>query len=390
MAGLIIRAFIILVGVGLFLIPILLSNQRDSPGCLLSSWAAALILVLVALWMGSWKTFQCRYTVPSQIKLVGHIKDDSTPRPNHYPVMVYLGEEEIAKDVTRKGKFDADKKDKENDGYFELVINNDYQLTRCSLPIDFQQGRDGFDVLSFGQKSTYLWHNFSELEAGTPVPIKIEEPQKTYTLVVLPRNIDDFPKELAANPTYLDQNGKVTINVPIKIYPEGNPQAENITEFFAHNNPASNSPVVEFEVRDAWVIDGSVIQVSGTTIADEEIIDIDNCTGATPVQTKYKRSSTYIHEVKFQSNAIPNYDLGIVALKASPSLGFTQGQIDTKEAIIDIDVPVRVHRKYKIFWQELWKTGQIQIDLGQQVIQLPFRARAEMNWYPQSFDVACP
>jgi hypothetical protein len=388
MSGLTIRAIIFLVGLGFFLIPLLLISQRDSLGLLFSSWGVGLILIVGSFWMGSWKIYQCAYSIPDRIKLVGHIKDDSNPRPNHYLVILYRENEELARDITRIGKFDVDKKDKQNDGYFELEIANEYQVNRCSMPIDFKQDSVGHNWLSFGKKSTYLWHNFADIEAGASVPMKIEDRKKKYTLVVLPGNMDNYPKEIS-NTTYLDQNGKVTINIPITTYTgDGNSQSEVVTGYFVHANPSSNSAVLG--IRDAWVIDGTVSIITGTSIGDDDIIDIDNCAGSAPINIQKIKSLTYVHEVKFQTNANSNYDLGIVALKAGPSLGFTQGQIDTKEATINIDVPVRAHKKYKIVWQELWKTGLISIDLGQQIIQIPFRAKAEMNWYPQSFDVACP
>ena len=387
MSGLTIRVIIFLIGLGFFLIPILLISRRESLGALFASWGVGIIVIAVAIWMGSWKMYQCAYTIPDQIKFVGHINDPSNPRPNRYLVILYLEDEEIARDTTRNGKFDVDKQDQQNDGYFELEAPNDFKLTRCSMPIDFKQDRAGGKWWSLGKKTTYLWHNFTDMEAGTSTPIKIEERKKKYTLVVLSGNKEKYPAEIS-NPTYLDKNGKVTINLPIKTYTNDNSQPEVATGFFVHTNPPANS--MEFGVRDAWAIDGTIFIVAGTTIADDDIIDIDNCAGTAPIQKKEIKRFTYVHEVKFQTNANLNYDLGAVALKAGPSLGFTQGQIDTKEAMINIDVPTRAHKKYKIVWQELWKTGLISIDLGQQNVQLPFKALAEMNWYPQSFDVACP
>jgi hypothetical protein len=390
MSGFTIRIVILLVGFVLVCVPTILERQRYSPVLFIAFLGPGLILIIVSLWMASWRIYQCAFTIPDQIKIVGHIRDDSNSRPNNYLVLFYLENDEIARNLTRMGKFEVDSHDQQNDGYFELTVPNEYQLNLCSMPIGFRQNSFGHAILGFGRKTTYVWRNFADVEVGKYIPINIDERKKKYTLVVLPSRMDNLPKEISDYPTYLDPGGNVAINVPLKTYTvAGNSEIETTTNDFVRVYQRGSKPV-GFEVRDAWVEDGNTKESIVSGMADNRIIDINNCAGPLPIKTQRTMSISYAHEVNFRTDANPNYDLGIVALKASASLGFTQGQIEIEKTVIDIDVPAGAHKKYKVIWQELWKEGVISIDLGQERVQLPFRAKNGL--YPDvwSFAVDCP
>jgi hypothetical protein len=353
------------------------------------------IFLLVAIWIGGWELYQCAFNVPGQIKLAGHITDESNPRPNNYLVILYHETEEIARDATRLGKFDLDRNDAQNDGYFELTVPNEYELTRCELPMKFWQSSSGYDLPALGMEPASLWHHFEGLKADTTLSIPIEARSKKYTLVVLPESVDHFPAEIA-NRTYLDQNGKVTINLPVKTYWTSGPSLhENTTAYTVHPEPAMNflqgGPASSTaDVRNAWVVDGPPMEIAGPTFADEYPIDINNCTGSTPVQMPLTRRLTFVHEVEFEAHASLNFDLGQAALIAGPSLGFSHGQIGVVEIPIDVDVPAGAHTIYMVYWHDLWKTGSINMAVGDGVNVVPFRARMGIQADVQPYPVHCP
>jgi hypothetical protein len=228
------------------------------------------------------------------------------------------------------------------------------------------------------------------MEAGKYMPINIKERNKKYTVVVLPSSTGDVPREVSENPTYLDPNGKVKINVPPETYTvAGNSPIEVTTNGFVDVYQGDPN-LIGLKVRDAWVESGSTSEIRGSGRPDNRIIDMDNCTSPLPIHTRKTMSISYMHDVNFQTNVNPIYDLGIVALKASTSLGFTQGQIEIEEAVIDIDVPAGAHKRYMTVWQEVWETGIMSIDLGQERVQLPFRARKGMDGHQETFEVGCP
>ena len=353
------------------------------------------IFLLVAVWIGGLELYRCAFNIPDQIILAGHITDESNPRPNNYLVILYHETEEIARDTTRLGRFDLERNDAQNDGYFELTFPNEYELSRCEMPLRFWQSSSGYDLPGLGMQPASLWHHFEDLEAGETLLIPIEARDKKYTLVVLPESIDHFPAEIA-NRTYLDRNGNVTINVPIKTYWTSGPSLyENTTAYTVHPEPATKflqgglapSPA---DVRNAWVVDGSPREIAGPTYADEYPLDINNCTGPTPIRMRVTKRLTFVHEVEFEAHASLNFDLGKAALIAGPSLGFSHGQIGVVEIPIEVDVPERAHTIYMVYWHDLWKTGAINMAVGQGVEVVPFRARMSIHVDVQPYPVHCP
>jgi hypothetical protein len=347
------------------------------------------IFLLAGISIGGWELYQCEFNSPDQIKLAGHITDVSNPRPNNYLVILYLETEEIARDMTRLGQFDPDRKDAQNDGYFELTFPNEYELTRCEMPMKFRLSPLGNGLPAF------LWFRFEDLEAGATRPILIEERSKKYTLVVLPESVDHLPAEIA-NRTYLDRNGKVTINVPIKTYWTSGPSLHEIsTAYTVHPEPAMKllqgglAPFTA-DVRNAWVVDGPPREIAGPTNADEYPLDINNCTGSTPIRMQVIKRLTFVHEVEFEAHASLNFDLGQAALIAGPSLGFSHGQIGVEEIPIAVDVPAGAHTIYMVYWHDLWKTGAINMAVGQGVDVVPFRARMGIQADVQPYPVHCP
>lgn len=393
MLALILRVLSLLIGIVFLCITLFAWNRNRPVGCLFL--LGGLVLFVTFLGLESWKWYQCRYTLPDEIKLVGHIYDEANSRPNNYLVILYREKEEIARDMTHLGKFAVDEEDEQNDGYFELTVPNEYQLTRCSMPEGFRQDHIGYDLPGPSNGTTFLWRNFEEIEAGTIERIDIEDRNKKYTLVVFPESVDHFPAEIA-NPTYLDQNGNVTINVEVMVYTMNGP---NLSEFttgqYVHTDSSeasaqgAMSPSLA-DVQYAWVIDGTTTVISGSPSADEDSVDRNNCMATTPLREKVIKRLTYIHQVKFEHNTSPNFDLAMAALKAGPSLGFMHGQMGTEEVEIDVDVPAGAHKIYMVYWYELWKTGKIKMAVGPGVVDMPFRALSGVNGNAVEFLVDCP
>jgi hypothetical protein len=311
-------------------------------------------------------------------------------------VILYKGEEEIDRSTTGNGRFAEDKVDESRDGYFELTVPNEFGYNRCSMSIDFNQDRSGYEVLGLGQKTVYMWHHFAELEAGTSQVLNDAERKKTYTLVALANKVNRYPQEIKDHTTYLDRDGEVAINLPIETYTYVGSSIEEHTSGFSifagrlSNDPPEISIVDVWNVREAWVVAGSTYDTTIPNNLEPHLIDRDNCTGSLPPNDPVRISSMYIHEVQFQENSNLSFNLAVAASKAAPTLGFTQGQLDTVEQSIVFDVPVGVYRKYKVYWQDVWRNGSLEVDFGGSKIQVPFRARIGMNWTIESLDVQCP
>lgn len=393
-----VQYLILLVGLCLLLLLLVISFllKRDLRSCGLFLLGTGLIII-VGYVLDFGRLYQCAFTTPDQVRVGGHVNEYPNSPANNYLVILYREDEEAARFVTGNGRFAADRKDEQRDGLFELTVANESQLTRCSMLKDFKQDSNGLDFLWLGNKTIYLWHNFGDIEAGTYQFLNKEEPQKKrYTLVVLPNNVDLFPQEIKDYSTYLDQNREVAINIPIMTYTlVGNQPAEYKTEYYIHagrlsNSPPGSSPPGERKVRDAWVEDGGTYETTSINLVDPPIIDRDNCMGSLPQIDSVPVSLIYIHEVQFQGNTNFGFDLGLAALKAAPSLGFTQGQMDTIVAQVSVDTPAGTHKKYKVFWQEVWRKGSLAVDFGQQINRVPFRARVGMDWSVQTLHVDCP
>ena len=379
----------------LLVIAFVLRRHQGVRSCFPILVVLGLVIVVVYL-LDPEKIYECRSTIPDQIRVAGHVTDSSNSPLNNHLVILYKGNEEIARDVTRFGRLQVDKQDQERDGYFELAAVNELQLNRCSMALDFKQDRYGNGLLGMANGTTYLWHNFEGIAAGTFQTLNHEEPKKTYTLVVLPSSLDHFPKELSFYSTYLDQNGKVAINAPIKTYMlSGNSIVENVTGFSIHASRLSTPPPdlslpVLREVRDAWVVNGSTSEAPALSPIDPPIIDWDNCQGLLRSNATVPVSLIYFHEVQFQRGDYLNFDLAIAASKAAASLGFMQGQMATITEPVSVNAPAGIHRKYKVFWQDVWRTGSMSVDFGQNTAPVPFRARIGMAVNVQSIDVDCP
>jgi hypothetical protein len=392
-----IQVFICVAGLLLVVLDIILLKSKARVRWSVSVVVAVLLLVTGSFLIGRLRSFQCAYTVPDQIKVAGHVKGNSGTYLNNYLVLLYRGNDEVDRATTIKGKFNDDRNDKENDGYFELEIPNTDLLTRCSMIKNFRQDSSAYSFLSPVNHTTYLWHNFTDLGTGVSLRINKSEGKKIYTLVVLSDSLDDFPEEIKHYPTYLDQTGRIVINVPIKLYRlMGDSAVEMPTEYFVKDSSTMNilqgvSDPAEGDVQDAWVMEDSTHESLSPAIADDEIIDINNCGQTSSRNETIKARIIYYHEVQFMEdgNSLSN-DLGTIALRATDSLGFTQGQIDTKEAAENVDVPAGARMKYIYFWQEQWNNGKIVTNVDQNMIPLYFRVRNDMHGYFTSYPVDCP
>jgi hypothetical protein len=391
MEGFAIRTILFLVGLVFLLVILSIGIRQRSTGWILAA-SAGLILIIGSIWMGSWKTYQCRYTTPDQITVVGHVRDKTNSYLNDYLVILYRENEEMGRVLTYKGRFSGDKKDKENNGYFEFDIPNTDQFNRCSMAVDFSQYSSGHDFLWIENKTTYLWHNFDEIQADIYLPIEISGQKTKYTLEVLPSGKANLPPQIFQYPTYLNQNGKVTINALINAYTsEGTSAALNPTNFYAHTSQHPGLTMGGREVRNAWVeANITTPDYAGPDIADNDVIDIDNCKGLSPIKKQQTKTLAFMREVQFRTGATQNYDLGLVALKASPSLGFTQGEVIPNEATVNIDVPAGAHKVYKITWHVYWKPGIIRVDSGQLTDEMPFRSSYIKYSDVWTENVSCP
>jgi hypothetical protein len=389
------RTILFLAGLILLLVILIQGIRRGSTRRMLAS-SIGLGLVILAVTMGNWKIYQCKFTVPDQIDVYGHVKGDSNSYLNGYMVLLYEGNVETANNITHRGSFTRNKKDKEDDGYFEFEIPNT-ELTRCSLTGDFKQASFGRNYLWSRNKITYLAHDFNGLGPGANFRITLDEQKKKYTLIVLQRSAGDYPNEINIYHTYLDPTGSPAINIPIKTYiMYGDSAAETETGYYVEAHPLSTAasgalfPAM-MEVRDAWVEDDKSNPITpkiDPRAVGEEIIDIDNCTGSASIDKTETRSRVYIHEVQFEGT--PSYDLGQVAIKAAPSLGFAQGKIDIANATISMQVPAWTHMKYKIVWHDSWKPGKMRIDSGASNNSLTIRERIGLWWELVTYSVDCP
>ena len=380
---------IILLLIGIFLILLfLVIGKRRSSFPWIIALPLGLVLILLFFWMPRWKIYQCRFTTPDQINVYGHVKGDSNSYINGYMVLLYEGNVETANNITHRGSFARNKKDKEDDGYFEFEIPNMEQFNRCSLAGDFKQ---------VNSRPSYLWQDFNGLRPGANFRITLDERKKKYTLVVLPRSAGDYPNLINIYHTYLDPAGNPAINIPLKTYTMyGDLAAETETGYYVAAHPLSTAaqgvlfPVL-MEVRDAWVEDDNAIPITpkiDPRAVGEEIIDIDNCAGSSPIDKTETRTRLFLHEVQFEGT--PSYDLSQVAIKAAPSLGFVQGKIDTASATISLQVPAWTHMKYKIIWHDRWKPGNMIVDSGPANKPLPIRARIGLSWNLETYRVDCP
>lgn len=383
-----VRTLLFLAGLVFLLVVLSQGIRRRSTNRILAS-TAGLILVIGTVWIGYWKYYQCVFSVPERIRIVGHVKDKSNAYLNDYVVLLFRDNVEVAEYRTVTGKFSGDKSDKENKGYFEFDLPNTDRLTRCSMRANFNQGSPGRKFWQLRDRTIYLWHNFSEIEPGTQLPITMEDKKKKYVLEVLPSSQDNLPREISLYPTFLDQNGKAAISAPIVIYTmQGGLPVESNTNYFV---PAGKGPE-GVEVQNAWVIADSngSFDDRGTPIMDHNSVDINNCTGTSAITIPIRKSFSFMREVQFETPGDPGYDLGMVAFRANPSLGFTNGQIVTEERIVDVDVHPGEHKVYKLIWMEVWETGAIEIDLGDRIKTLPYRASNTVFERQESHDVDCP
>lgn len=389
MIGFGIQTIFFLAGFIILLVSIIRRIRRRTtpwiPGTL-----AGIALMVVSVWMGYWKIYQCKFAPPDEIRITGHVRDVANFYLNNHMVIAYRAGEEQGRTVTGLGKFSGDTEDEENNGYFELDIPNTDQLTRCSMAENFRQDGSGYGLLGFGNRVTYLLHDFDDIQPGWRLRLNTGGQKIDYSLQVLPVGQENLPMELYQYRTYINQNGKVTINAPIKIYTmQGGSAVEYITSYFVHLPPGMNP--TGSEVRNAWVqADGTPQETPGRVIADNDGIDVDNCRGLSPIQRTQVKKLSFMREVQFETTVNPTFDLGMAAFKASPSMGFTQGEIVTSDAQVNIYVPPGAHKVYKVSWPVFWRAGTIQVDTGQTTYGLPVRMSNIKEPDIQEFDVDCP
>ncbi|MGE5377853.1 MAG: hypothetical protein ACM3XO_22560 [Bacteroidota bacterium] len=397
MFGFVFQIFIFLLGVIALLIAANLVINRDRWRWVALSLVIGLIFIVTSTLLDRSKSYQCKYVIPDQIKIAGHVRDKYNGAfVNNYMVLLFRDNAQVAKAVTFRGKFDGGGKDEENNGFFEFDIQNKDQLTRCSMEGGFQQTSSKPNFLGFGSLRPYLWRNLADLGSGAAFHLTKNGQEHKYTLVVSPGSVATYPKEINFYPAYLDPDDKVAINLPIKTYtPPGNQTRE--TGFFVQDYPEANTllglhQAIPFKVLDAWVAKITYQETIGSDVYDDELIDIDNCKNTSSQSLTVPKSITYIQEVQFQDTPDSrNYDLALVALKAAPSLGFKHGQLFTEEYSIPIDVPAQAHMKYQVFWREQWKEGVILANQGNaNPVSFPYRARKYMLPYTMPYQVACP
>ena len=333
------------------------------------------------------KRIECASPAPEQIRLAGHITPKNNSSGNDFLVLLYRGDEEIARYITRSGRLPSEEEDRE--GYFMLTAANELGLTRCSEGVEFEQDRAGFDT-------TYLWRDFTSLEPGTSVILNKDEHRKTYQIIVLPQRVGRYPHEIRLYETYLDPRGSVAINVPIQIYRvEGTSTVDDPTGFYIHDGQLADTPQWSTfstgdDVQDAWVVDSNPNFTESLSGLESHIIDFDNCGGTAAATGSEAVDLIYFKEVQFQQSPYLNFNPGVAASKAYRTLGFSQGQLDTVTANVPMYAPQGIFRKYKLFWKDVWATGTMLVDFGPSNIRIPFRARIGMTWTIESYDADCP
>jgi hypothetical protein len=388
--------FLVILCLLLFL-PRLLNKKVKLRYRLLSYLGIFLILGIVSYLMNVRKIYQCALEVPDQIRISGNINDHSHFYLNNYLILLYRDNIQIKSYVAVNDKFNIDNPHNAN---FELIIPNEDRVTRCSMRMDFGQMSSGRNYLLFNNKTTYLLQNLTGIQSDANLTLNIDDRKKKYILKVLPSSQDTLQREISLYSTYLDQSGKVRVNVPIKTFSmQGNLPVEIATNYVVLQNlsltpsPSETNPN-GFDVRSAWV-SNPTYETSGAIIMDNSSINVNNCRGSSRIKQPVTAALAFMREVEFQTEVLPNYnlenyDLAMVALKASQSLGFTQGEIDTQEAIVDVDVPPGAYIIYKPIWQEVWEGGELEIDSGPEIIKLPFRASNVIYKYPEIHYAACP
>lgn len=393
------KLFILLL-IGLFFLVVLVvlsltfNRNRDLKGCLVPFLFIALLAAAIFVVLDPEKLVECAFNPPEQIRLAGHITPKNNSSGNDFLVLLYKGDEEIARYITRSGRLSSEEEDRE--GYFELTAPNEVELTRCSAAVEFEQDRAGFDLLWMRNKTTYLWGNFSGLEPGASLALNDNEPRKTYHLVVLPQRVGRYPHEIRLYATFLDPGRNVAINVPVQTYRlEGTAALPSLTGFFARDSRLADTPQgptfsTSNNVRDAWVVDSNPDLTQILSSYESRIIDRDNCAGDLPPEGSEPIELIYFKEVQFQEGPELTFHPGTAAFKAEHSLGFSQGQMATVTAEVPMYAPPGVFRKYKLFWYDTWAKGTMLVDFGPSNIRIPFRARIGMTWTIESYDVDCP
>jgi hypothetical protein len=394
-----IKLFILLL-IGLFFLVVLVvlsltfNRNRDLKGCLVPLLFIALLAAAILVFLDPEKLVECAFKPPEQIRLAGHITPKNNSSGNDFMVLLYKGDEEIARYITRTGRLPSEEEDRE--GYFELTAPNELGLTRCSAVVEFEQDRAGFDMLWMRNKTTYLWGNFSGLEPGNSQVLNDNEHRKTYRLVVLPQRVGRYPREIRLYKTFLDNGRNVAINVPVQTYRlEGTAAVPSLTGFFARGGQLPDSPqwpTFSFSenVRDAWVVDSNPDLTQVLSSYESRIIDRDNCAGDLPTEGSEPMELIYFKEVQLEEGPYLNFHPGTAAFKAEHSLGFSQGQMATVTAEVPMYAPPGVFRKYKLFWYDTWAKGTMLIDFGLRNTRISFRARTGMTWALESYDVDCP
>lgn len=392
-------SFIILL-VGLFFLALLVfltftfNRNRDLKGCLVPLLFIVLLAAAIFVVLDPEKLVECAFSPPEQIRLAGHISPKNNSSGNDFLVLLYKGDEEIDRDITRSGRLPSEEEDRE--GYFQLTAPNEVGLTRCSAAVEFEQDRSGFDMLWMHNKTTYLWGDFSGLEPGASRALNNNEPRKTYRLVVLPQRVGRYPHEIRLYETFRDPGGNVAINVPVQTYRMvGTTAVPSMTGFFARVGQLTDTPQwptfpTPENVRDAWVVDSNPEVSQLPSSYESRIIDRDNCAGNLPAEGNEPIDLAYFKEVQFEAANGLIFHPGAAALKAEHSLGFSQGQMATVTAEVPLYAPPGVFRKYKLFWYDTWARGTMLIDFGLSNARIPFRARTGMTWTLESYDVACP
>jgi hypothetical protein len=347
------------------------------------------LLLFIALWMGSWKIYQCNVKAPDEIVLSGFISAPGDKLPDNYLVLLYLENDEIGRSITSLGEFEKAKSGIDN-GYFEIRVPNTYSLTRCDFDIKVKQSsyREGFLWL---KGVRYLWHFWKDIDISMQIPLPIKKKGIEYTIIILPQKADDIPVEVRDNPTYLDEDGNIIGRIPITV----NSSAGVDNKFYDFcvylglcKIEDTSGSLDQFE---AWIIDLGFEEVKTTNVSSN-YIDLNNCNGPTAMVTGNEIERVYFHEYSFDVSATAGIDLnyGILAAKIGPSFGFSHGQMQTQRANVTLEAPPKTHKRYKVHWHDNWQTGVLLVDTFSRVYEIPFKVKTGISWTVEAFDAVCP
>ena len=351
-------------------------NQKSTKSGASSIFAGIMFIfgvacLVVGFWMGSWKTYQCASSPPAEIKFSGHLTEPPDSQTDEYLVVLYLDNIEASRTVA---DFKEPKEGQKEKGYFEITIPNDKKLTRCDFDVDVEQ--DSYAKGNLGlQKILYLRRAWDAVEIGSHLSTEIQSQKLRYTLVVVPDALKDLPNEIKDNPTALDEEGNIIVNVPVEVITSAG-RKNNTYDICSYLGTCKDDESENFK---AWISKLNEPRNENADI-ESEYIDMDNCANDTDKFVEKKIKRIYIHEVSFDISAKENKGLsvnfGALTAKVKTSLKFSHGQMDAQYQTIYLLAPAKSRQLYKLVWKDVWKEGIIEIDAAGTPYYVPFRAKS--------------